>query len=94
MVREVGFYEPAEEVGDVPAEVSTDEDYIRLFAYISEKTGWTPRQIGQLTIKQIKLYLDGWTKKREGPADLDNPDYEEVRQFNLNAGIERINKTK
>jgi hypothetical protein len=65
-----------------------------LFASISDRTGWTPRQISELTLKQIKLYIKAWNGDSGKKRTMINPDLGEIKAFNLSSGIERIPKKK
>ncbi len=57
-------------------------------------TGWTPFQINQLTLNQLEAYLLAWQKREDVDDEISKPDYNEIQNFNLNAGIKRIIKEK
>jgi len=87
MFNYAGFYEPATEGTGPEAGESTGKplDFGQLFALITDRTGWTPKQIGELTLEQLKIYLNAWTGKPEDEASDLTP--EGIRRFNLFAGI-------
>lgn len=97
MDSDAGFYDPAEESGSTK-ERGGPIDYASLFAVISTKTGWTPTQISELTLKQLKHYINAWNKEVSGSKKsseaASNPDIEDIRNFGLTAGIERIPRKK
>jgi len=87
--RGTGFYDPAEEAG---TEQTNDSiDYAELFATITDRTGWTPSQISSMTLRQFRLYIKAWSKRNKDDETM-NPDFDEIRNFNLSAGIERIRR--
>lgn len=61
--------------------------------YVTEKTGWTPNQIRELTPDQLNMYLDTWNdlaEKKEGKStEIKNPTVEDMKFFNLSSGIAR-----
>lgn len=71
-----------------------DVHWAKLYLYITAMTGWTPFQINQLTLNQLEAYLLAWQKREDADDEMLKPDYNEIQNFNLNAGIKRIIKEK
>jgi hypothetical protein len=83
-----GFYEPATdgESKKSGGEHHEETDFGLVFAFITEKTGWSPREISQLTFKQLNAYLVAWGKQM-GTKESVDPTVEDLEKFNLVAGI-------
>jgi hypothetical protein len=65
-------------------------DFGKLFSIITEKTGWSPNQIREMTLSQIEEYIKAWNGKVK-EKDSETTD---VDMFNLEAGIPRIKVPK
>ena len=85
MPQSVGFYDP-EESRDSEGESGGRDSLAKLFVALTDRTGWTPKQIGELTLKQIKEYVRIW----KGESEIATPTYEDMQTFNFTSGIKTV----
>jgi hypothetical protein len=52
---------------------------------LTDRTGWTPQQILQLTLGQLSVYLNFWIGSKKKGTD-DNT-FDDLELFNIMAGI-------
>lgn len=67
---------------------------MRLFVFLAARTGWTIEQIGQLTFKQLTLFVTTLLADSDEEGNIINPTAEEMELFHLSAGIPTIFKQK
>ena len=78
-MESAGFYLATEDSGRTQ-EQGGEEDWRQLFIYITNRTGWGPREISLLTLDQLFEYLRGWNTKS---AKKKGTSPNEVAMFNL-----------
>jgi hypothetical protein len=90
-----GFSQPEEKGGSQKDGRNSGEkvDYRKLFALITEKTGWTPQQIRELTIDQINEYILAWSGGEKASTE-EEYDTDNWQLFNLTSGLETVIKKK
>lgn len=86
-----GFYQPVQDGDSSESGKSSsgEIDFRQIVVFITEKTGWTPQQIRELTIDQIKQYGQIWSNQ---PKDGSGLTVQDIELFNLESGIKAIKK--
>ena len=86
MSYNIGFYFSGEygDGKDVEKQSNKQDNFRQLFCAITERTGWSPEQIRELTLPQIIEYLKGWSKPDNSNSELE---YQDIQLFNITSGI-------
>ena len=95
MLNYAGFYEPAtiEDSQEDGERLPNTSNFRKVFALITERTGWTPDEIGSLTLKQLNHYITAWVEEAgDRKNNESSADEMEIKKFNTFAGIPTIRK--